>query len=140
MEAIPDRRYKAVLRQVIPTADRTKATVQVKVTILEKDKDLKPEMSAKVTFLEPEKKEADAGGRGARRAASPQDAVVARATARRSSSWCARAGRRRASVTHGRGAAGAGGDQEGLAGGEIVISRPPETLKDGDAVRVKGRG
>jgi multidrug efflux pump subunit AcrA (membrane-fusion protein) len=53
VEAIPDRRYKAVLRQVIPTADRTKATVQVKVTILDKDKDLKPEMSAKVTFLEP---------------------------------------------------------------------------------------
>ena len=55
VEAIPDRRYKAVLRQVIPTADRTKATVMVKVTILDKDKDLKPEMSAKVTFLEPEK-------------------------------------------------------------------------------------
>ncbi len=40
------------MRQVIPTADRTKATVQVKVTILDKDKDLKPEMSAKVKFLE----------------------------------------------------------------------------------------
>jgi multidrug efflux pump subunit AcrA (membrane-fusion protein) len=53
-EAFPDRKYRAVLRQVIPTADRTKATVQVKVTILEKDKDLKPEMSAKVTFLERE--------------------------------------------------------------------------------------
>jgi len=36
VEAIPDRRYKAVLRQVIPTADRTKATVMVKVTILDK--------------------------------------------------------------------------------------------------------
>ena len=53
VEAIPDRRYKAVLRQVIPTADRTKATVQVKVTILDKDKDLKPEMSARVNFTEP---------------------------------------------------------------------------------------
>ena len=39
--------------QVIPTADRTKATVQVKVTILDKDPKLKPEMSVKVTFLEP---------------------------------------------------------------------------------------
>ncbi len=56
VEAFPDRKYKSVLRQIIPTADRTKATVQVKVTILDKDKDLKPEMSAKVTFLEPEKK------------------------------------------------------------------------------------
>src|SRR5207344_1006853 len=57
VEAFPDRKYRAVLRQVIPTADRTKATVMVKVTILDKDKDLRPEMSAKVTFLELEKKE-----------------------------------------------------------------------------------
>ena len=70
VEAIPDRRYKAVLRQVIPTADRTKATVQVKVTILDKDKDLKPEMSAKVTFLEPEKAEKAAAGGGRSRSCS----------------------------------------------------------------------
>ena len=65
VEAFPDRKYKAVLRQVIPTADRTKATVQVKVTILDKDKDLKPEMSAKVTFLEPEKTKAESTGQDA---------------------------------------------------------------------------
>ena len=41
VEAFPDRRYRAVLRQIIPTADRTKATVQVKVTILEKDPQLR---------------------------------------------------------------------------------------------------
>lgn len=52
VEAFPEKRYKAELRQVIPTADRTKATVMVKVTILDKDPDLKPEMSAKATFLE----------------------------------------------------------------------------------------
>ena len=51
-----------MLRQVIPTADRTKATVQVKVTILDKDKDLKPEMSAKVTFLEPRAERRSRGG------------------------------------------------------------------------------
>ena len=73
VEAFPDRRYRAVLRQVIPTADRTKATVQVKVTILDKDADLKPEMSAKVTFLEPQAARRSraprraAGGHGARR-------------------------------------------------------------------------
>ena len=58
VEAFPDRKYKAVLRQVIPTADRTKATVLTKVTLSDKDKDLKPEMSAKVTFLEPQRAEA----------------------------------------------------------------------------------
>jgi HlyD family secretion protein len=60
VEAFPDKRYKARLRQVIPTADRTKATVMVKVTILDKDPDLKPEMSAKATFIEPSAP-ADAG-------------------------------------------------------------------------------
>ena len=101
VEAFPDRRYKAVLRQVIPTADRTKATVQVKVTILDKDKDLKPEMSAKVTFLEPEKE----APRGAR-AAQPL-VLVPRAGRRdarrqaRSCSRCATAGRRRAASCSG---------------------------------------
>jgi RND family efflux transporter MFP subunit len=52
VDAIPDHTYRAVLRQVIPTADRTKATIAVKVRLLEKDKNLRPEMSAKVTFLE----------------------------------------------------------------------------------------
>jgi HlyD family secretion protein len=28
--------------------------------------------------------------------------------------------------------------REGLAGSELIVVRPPETLKDGDAVRVKG--
>ena len=79
VEAFPDRRYKAVLRQVIPTADRTKATVQVKVTILDKDKDLKPEMSAKVTFLEPEKRRRRRPTRRPCRVVTvPKDAVATR--------------------------------------------------------------
>src|SRR5262245_18266432 len=79
VEAFPDRAYKAKLRQVIPTADRTKATVMVKVTILDRDKDLKPEMSAKVTFLEPKSE-----GRTSKQAAAapvvqvPKEAVVTR--------------------------------------------------------------
>ncbi len=54
VQAIPGHTYKGVLRQVIPTADRTKATVTVKVSILDKDKYLRPEMSCNVTFLEPQ--------------------------------------------------------------------------------------
>src|SRR5688572_25697096 len=52
VEAFPEKQYKAELRQIMPTADRTKATVTVKVTILDRDPNLKPEMSAKATFLE----------------------------------------------------------------------------------------
>src|ERR1019366_2400220 len=37
VQAIPNHTYRGVLRQVIPTADRTKATVTVKTSILDKD-------------------------------------------------------------------------------------------------------
>ena len=55
VQAIPNHPYEGRLRQVIPTADRTKATVTVKVTILDKDKYLKPEIKVNVTFLQPQK-------------------------------------------------------------------------------------
>ena len=78
VEAFPDRGYRAVLRQVIPTADRTKATVMVKVTILDKDKDLKPEMSAKATFLEPAKRDSAAVDSGKPIVSVPKDAIATR--------------------------------------------------------------
>ncbi len=136
VEAIPDRRYKAVLRQVIPTADRTKATVQVKVTILDKDKDLKPEMSAKVTFLEPEKK-SEARAPGTPVITVPKAAIATRDG--KSVVFQVREGKVRARPV----ATGAERQdqvviREGLAGGETIVARPPETLKDGDGVRVKG--
>jgi len=136
VEAIPDRRYKAVLRQVIPTADRTKATVMVKVTILEKDKDLKPEMSAKVTFLEPEKAEVVKAPDAPVVTVSKQ-AVVTRDG--KPTVFLVREGKAAARLVV------TGTDRQdqviikdGLAGGETVILRPPDTLKDGDGVRVKG--
>ncbi len=138
VEAIPDRRYKAVLRQVIPTADRTKATVQVKVTLVEKDEDLKPEMSAKVTFLEPEKEKPKTEA-AAPVVLVPQDAVVTRDG--KTQVFLVREGKAQArTVSTGTERQGQVVIREGLSGGEILISRPPETLKDGDAVRVKGRG
>jgi len=135
VEAIPDRRYTAVLRQVIPTADRTKATVQVKVTILDKDKDLKPEMSAKVTFLEPEKKER-ADGPAAPVVLVPREAVTTRKG--RPTVFLLREGRVQArAVVLGVERRGQVVVKEGLSGGESLVARPPDGLKDGDAVRVK---
>jgi HlyD family secretion protein len=136
VEAIPDRRYVSVLRQVIPTADRTKATVMVKVTILEKDKDLKPEMSAKVTFLEPEK------AATAKAKDGPVVTVSKQAVATRDGKptvFLVREGRALARpVVTGTDRQDQVVIHEGLAGGETVILRPPDTLKDGDGVRVKG--
>ena len=136
VEAFPDRRYRAVLRQVIPTADRTKATVQVKVTILDKDAQLKPEMSAKVTFEEPAKR-ATATEPLAPVVMVPKEAVVSRDG--KPVVFEVRDGKVRSRpVVPGGERQGQVVVREGLAGSETIVMRPPETLKDGDAVRVKG--
>ena len=137
VEAFPEKRYRAVLRQIIPTADRTRATVQVKVTILDKDPDLKPEMNARVNFLE---REAPVGGAAEAPAAAvitvPRDAVVDRAG--RSVVFEVRDGRARArGVVTGEAREGQVLVREGLSGSETLVVRPPATLEDGDAVRVK---
>ncbi|HMK60069.1 MAG TPA: efflux RND transporter periplasmic adaptor subunit [Dissulfurispiraceae bacterium] len=51
LDALPGVRFKGQVHMIVPTADRTKATVMVKVIFLEKDSRILPEMSAKVAFL-----------------------------------------------------------------------------------------
>ncbi len=53
LDAYPDRRYKGVVSKIVPTADRTKATVLTKVQFQDLDARVLPEMSAKVAFLDP---------------------------------------------------------------------------------------
>src|SRR6476661_114318 len=53
LDAYPDTSFRGMVRQVVPTADRQRATVQVKVTIDDHDPRILPEMGAKVDFLEP---------------------------------------------------------------------------------------
>ena len=138
VEAFPDRRFKAVLRQIIPTADRTKATVLTKVTLLDKDQDLKPEMSAKVTFIEP-----------ARAAAAAEDAAPARPTILvPATAVVTRDGRQAvfeivANTARLRPVSTGGTRREllivtdGLAGSEQLVARPPDSLTDGTPVAVK---
>lgn len=52
LDALPKARFRGVVHTVVPTADRTKASVMVKVRFLDKDPKILPEMSAKVAFLE----------------------------------------------------------------------------------------
>ena len=51
LDALPEKRFRGEVHMVIPTADRTKATVMVKVGFIDKDPRILPEMSAKVAFL-----------------------------------------------------------------------------------------
>lgn len=52
LDAFPDLRLRGEVHMIVPTADRTKASVMVKVKFLDKDIRILPEMSAKVAFLE----------------------------------------------------------------------------------------
>ena len=52
LDAIPDRRFRGELVTIVPTADRSKATVMVKVRFTELDPRVLPEMSARVAILE----------------------------------------------------------------------------------------
>jgi RND family efflux transporter MFP subunit len=56
LDAYPDKPYKARLRQIVPTADRQKGSVKVKVELLDKDAKVLPEMSARVVFINPQAK------------------------------------------------------------------------------------
>lgn len=51
-DAFPDRVYSCQVDEIAPEANRQKATVQVKVKFLDPDEFIRPEMNARVTFLE----------------------------------------------------------------------------------------
>jgi len=56
LDAYPDKPYSARLRQIVPTADRQKGSVKVKIEIPDKDAKVLPEMSCRVVFLSPQAK------------------------------------------------------------------------------------
>ncbi len=71
LNAYPDTTFAGRVRQIVPTADRQKATVLVKVSVLDKDPRILPEMGAKVEFVE----EAGAASAGPARVFVPAGAV-----------------------------------------------------------------
>lgn len=50
VDAVPDRRYQGLLREIIPMGDRTRGIVKVKVTIVDPDEHLFPDLGATVHF------------------------------------------------------------------------------------------
>jgi RND family efflux transporter MFP subunit len=134
LDAYPDWSIPASVRTVIPSADRQKATVKVRISFDALDPKILPDMGVKVAFLG----EAPAAGAPARpRVAVPAAAVRERDGARLV--FVVRDGRveRRAVTT-----AGTKGEETeieaGLSEGETVVVRPPDGLKDGDRVRGTG--
>ena len=54
LDAYPDRSYLGYVSKIVPTADRAKATVLVKIKFKNYDERVLPDMSAKITFLSAE--------------------------------------------------------------------------------------
>jgi len=135
LDAYPDTSFTGRVRQVVPTADRQKATVQVKVAILDRDRRILPEMGAKVEFVHSQ------GGAAA--AAAPRRVLIpAAAVSRdgdRTRAWVIENGRVKAYAVD---VGPARGDQveirSGLKGGESVVLNAPTGLKEGSRVRVRG--
>jgi len=51
LDAYPQQRYPGYVTKIVPTADRAKATVLVKIKFRDYDQKVLPEMSAKISFL-----------------------------------------------------------------------------------------
>jgi HlyD family secretion protein len=130
-DAFPDRTYRGTVTEMAPEANRQKATLQVKVRVAEPDGVIRPEMNAKVTFLEP-----PSGSGGPAKVFAPKEAVFTR----EAQSFVYQVNDGTATARRVRVGAEADGRIEvldGLAGGESVVVRGVELLKDGQRVRVK---
>lgn len=131
LDALPEARFRGQVQRIVPTVDRAKATVLVKVGFVDRDPRVLPEMSARVAFLSQEVPEAE---RTARTAVNP--AALATRDGRRVA-FVIREGK--AVQTPVQTGARLGDLVEvtsGLKPGDSVVLRPAEGLRDGAAVSV----
>src|SRR5579863_26410 len=137
-DAYPDKQYDGVIAQISPEANRQKATVQVKVQVVNPakypDVQLRPEMNATVKFLanEPAKGASQAAGvfvpsAGIRDIDGKKIVLIA---------FNGKALARPVQIL---GQRSDGALVEGLVGGENVITTAQPTLKDGDKIKIKGQ-
>jgi RND family efflux transporter MFP subunit len=132
LNAYPDWKIPGDVIAIIPTADRSKATVKVRISIKQKDARIVPDMGVRVGFLDP--KPASPAAPAAPGVLVPAEAV--RADADGSAVFVYADGRvERRVVTLGPDVSGQRRVQSGLRDGERVVLAPPPTLADGQAVK-----
>lgn len=146
LDAYPDWTIYGKVRTVIPSADRQKATVKVRISLTDKDyvklfdpandPRILPDMSVKVTFLEGEANSKKVAEKSPAVAVVPQEAI--RTDGGTKVVYVVRGDAlERHAVTLG---ATHGSDVEILAGIQPdaqVVVKGPETLKDGETVQIK---
>jgi HlyD family secretion protein len=136
LDAFKDRSYKGEIAEMSPEANRQKATVQVKVQILQPDSYLRPEMNATVQF---KAKTDDTKNTG-----SKQNYVFVPSTAMRDKDGTkfvllAFNGKVLRREVHVQGQRSGGYLVDSLVGGESVITAGPADLQDGQKIRIKGQ-
>ncbi len=134
VDAYPDRKYNGEIAQISPEANRQKATVQVKVQVLNPDEYLRPEMNATVRFLANETPKISN---------QPTGVFVPSAAIRdregKKTVFIAYNGKAVAREVHVLSQRSDGVLVDGLVGGESVITTAPANLKDGQTIKIKGQ-
>ena len=140
LQAYQDQVFKGRLRQIFPSADRAKAIVEVRVSILNPDAHVKPEMTASVTFQEPRAASVSTASNAP--APVPVVLVPKRTVTERGGQqtvWVVAGGRAmRRVVTTGTERLDQVEVKSGVVAGESLILNPPGELTDRALVRVKG--
>jgi RND family efflux transporter MFP subunit len=132
LDALPDNRFRGAVHMIVPTADRSKASVMVKVRFLERDPRVLPEMSARVAFLE---REVAPGEEAPKTAVNPA-ALVARNG--KQAVFVVQDGKAvETMVTLGEKIGDGIEVLDGIRQGETVVVNPPKKLKSGAVVRRK---
>ena len=133
LDAYPDWEVPAQVITVIPTADRSKATVTVRVGFKVKDPRIVPEMGAHVAFLSP----AATGGAASERAVVvPPDAVQTEEGGQSVVFVVADGRAERRAVRLGERTSAGQIIAAGLAPGDVVAVEGADKLKDGSRVKV----
>lgn len=135
VDAFPDLKWDGVIAEVSPEANRQKATIEVKVQILNPDSHLRPEMNTTVRFIADENK--NTAQQQALGAFVPSAAIRdAEGNKYVFIAFQGKAMKKDVKILSQR---SAGALVSGLNGGESVITTAPEGLKDGDKIKIKGQ-
>ncbi|MFO0755595.1 MAG: efflux RND transporter periplasmic adaptor subunit [Byssovorax sp.] len=134
LDALPDRRLRGVTVETGPRLNRAKATATVKVKVEDAPPDLRPEMSARVSFLQ---KPLDAAALTAPpKIVVPQAAVIDRAGGK--AVWVVDAGKvRLVNVVVGETFGTGFVLKQGPPPGTRIVKDPPAVLSDGKSVKEK---
>src|SRR5262249_40006707 len=136
LDAYPDWQIPARVRTVIPSADRQKATVKVRISFVKLDPRILPDMGIKVSFLGEEQAQKNAGSPSAAAVLVPQSAVHDDHGMKIVFLVKDNHAERRAVTVGGK----RGEDAEiiaGLTAGDNVIAKGPPNLQDGQGVEIR---